>query len=244
MQMNTSMIQSVILAEHTGPLEAVLLPDNHDGASVRSLCAFLQVDRAGQLARIKHNKALAPGLVLVDVLLPDGVRALSVLRSEYIALFVATLHIKRLSKEAQANAAILQERASTAITRAFQQPHRSPEPQDMPQPIQETSSTLTAFTAIQQGFDELKEHIIGMDRRIIILEQERLGRRVASGARLSAVQIGQLFMQLTLLRKQTGISIEEAERILAAQFEVAHIIDIDAAQWAALHQAIRALFDR
>ena len=58
----------------------------------------------------------------------------------------------------------------------------------------------------------------------------------------AGAQVGQLFMQLALLREQTGILIEEAEKRLAAQFSVAHVIDIDASEWPALTRAILALF--
>ena len=83
-----------------------------------------------------------------------------------------------------------------------------------------------------------------LEQRIILLEQDRLGRRLGSGTRLSAAQVGQIFMQLALLREQTGIPVEEAEKRLAAQFEVAHIIDIDSSEWAALNHAILALLNR
>lgn len=249
--MSTALIQSVILIEHAGPLEAVLLPDNHDGASVRSLCAFLQIDRASQITRIKKNKALAPGLTLVDVPTSDGLRALLVLRSEYTALFVATLHIGRLSPEAQANAAILQERASAAIAKAFSQPEVTTSEPIPTAPAPELLSVQAAFdhiqhslVGLQEGFEELKEHVVGIDQRIVLLEQDRLGRRMGSGARLSAAQVGQLFMQLSLLREETGLPIEDAEKQLAAQFGIAHVIDIDASKWPALQHAILALFHR
>lgn len=100
------------------------------------------------------------------------------------------------------------------------------------------------FEILKEGFGGLKEHTVGMDQRLIIVEQDRLGRRLGSGARLSAAQIGQLFMQLALLREQTGISIEDAEKRLAEEFKVAHITDIDASEWPALTRAILALFNR
>ena len=83
-----------------------------------------------------------------------------------------------------------------------------------------------------------------MDQRILILEQDRLGRRLGSGAKLSAAQIGQLFMQLALLREQMGISIEDAEKQLATQFGVAHIIDVDASEWDIVNHAILTLLNR
>ncbi len=249
--MTTSIIKTVHVPAIRGPLEGILFPNGEEGASLRSLCTLLTIARHAQAARIKRNPALAPGLRLAQVELPEGTRVLDVLLDSYIALFITTLQVSRLSPDAQEVARILQTQAGQAIARAFSQPdvaEREPIPAA---PAPELSSIQTTFDHIQQnlaglqeGFEALREHVVGIDQRLLIVEQDRLGRRLESGARLSAAQIGQLFMQLALLREQTGLSIEDAEKRLADQFGAAHIIDIDASKWPALHHAILALFHR
>lgn len=62
------------------------------------------------------------------------------------------------------------------------------------------------------------------------------------GTSLSAEQIGQVILQLRLVRERRSIPIEEAEGRLARQFDVTHLSDIDAREWPALQQAIHGLF--
>jgi hypothetical protein len=54
--------------------------------------------------------------------------------------------------------------------------------------------------------------------------------------------IGEIFLQLRLLRETIGLPIEEAEKLLAAEFGVAHLTDVDASQWEALLTQVHALF--
>jgi hypothetical protein len=251
--MPTSIIRMVQLVT-AGLLEAVLLPDGQQGATLRSLCALLQIDRQAQMQRIKRNRGLSAGLVLVEIDLPDGARTLSVVLSNYIALFVATLQVSRLSPVAQEAALILQTKAVQTIASAFDtSPMAAETPTTFAAPTTRETEVIPShpFDRIIEGMEEITEGLrqvrtdySAMEQRITILEQDRLGRRVGSGARLSAAQVGQLFMQLALLREQTGISIEDAEKRLADQFGVAHIIDIDASEWPTVHQAILALFRR
>ncbi|HEU5198014.1 MAG TPA: hypothetical protein VFU32_00165 [Ktedonobacterales bacterium] len=263
--MTISIIKTVRVPAIKGPLEGIFFPNGEEGASLRSLCTLLTVARHAQAARIKRNPALAPGLRLAQVELPEGTRVLDVLLDSYIALFITTLQVSRLSPDAQEVAHILQTQAGQAIAKAFAQPQVAESDPIPTAPAPEILSVQGAFDHIQHGFEALqeglgelqegfeelkegfgglKEHVVGMDQRIVIVEQDRLGRRLESGARFSAAQIGQLFMQLALLREQTGLPIEEAEKQLADQFGVAHIIDIDASKWPALHHAILALFQR
>jgi hypothetical protein len=256
--MTTALIQSVILTPHAGPLEAVLLPDNHDGASIRSLCAFLQIDRTSQVHRIKRNKALAPGLVVVDVTTPDGIRALSVLRSEYIALFVATLHVGRLSKEAQANAAILQTQAGQAIARAFAQqpietepaktPKRAPDRLNYTSESPHASDLVRMFAAMGAA---LETRFTDIETRLAAREQEeqailvRLKRLDAHVARLVNAREGKSTLapslddeqQRTLVnllwsvRRLTGEPFGQLATELAEACGVADLTDIPQPAW-------------
>jgi hypothetical protein len=216
---------------------------------LHGLCRMVSISYPAQITRIRRDPDLSAALQYVTIDTPGGPQSVVMLASWAIAVWAAGLHTSRLSPEKQEAVTLLKQQAYTAIARAFSQPEVA-ESESMPiAPAPELSSIQTTFDHIQQnlaglqeGFEELKEHVVGIDQRLLIVEQDRLGRRLESGARLSAAQIGQLFMQLALLREQTGLSIEDAEKHLADQFGVAHIIDIDASKWPALHHAILALF--
>ena len=241
--MTTSIIRLVQLAVTTGLLEAVLLPDGRQGATIRSLCALLQIDTASQQHRIKRNRSLAAGLVLVDVDLPDGARALNVLLSNYIALFVVTLHVSRLAPQAQQTAQLLQTQAVEVIAGAFSQAEiatETPKPITVPAPAQ--SVTTSPFDKIMEGFSELKADYFSLEQRISVMEEANSSAPSASGAALSSHQVGQVFLRLRLLRERKGITIEEAEQQLAAAFHVAHLTDIDTSQWEALMARVHELF--
>lgn len=238
-------IKALALSPILPPLEALLAPDGTSGAAIRSLCGMVSLSLPSQLNRIRRQSDLAAALQFVTIETAGGNQAVAMLEGWAIAVWAAGLQTARLSPEKQEAVALLKQHAYSAIARAFSQPEMVTEsPTAFAVPAPEVSSVLAAFDTIQQGFDELKEHVVGMDQRIVLLEQDRLGRRMGSGNRLSAAQVGQLFMQLVLLREQTGIAVEDAEKRLAGQFGVAHIIDIDASEWATLNHAILALFHR
>ena len=93
-----------------------------------------------------------------------------------------------------------------------------------------------------EGFSELKADYFSLEQRISVMEEANSSAPSASGAALSSHQVGQVFLRLRLLRERKGITIEEAEQQLAAAFHVAHVTDIDAADWQKLTQAILELF--
>ena len=77
---------------------------------------------------------------------------------------------------------------------------------------------------------------------MIILEHANLGRRPTPSASMTPQMIGEIFLQLRLLRETIGIPIEEAEKMLAAEFGVAHLTDVDASQWETLLTKMHTLF--
>lgn len=237
-------VKYVHLVSDIQPLEAIQGPGGEQGAIIRSLCRMLDIAHQMQMLRIKRNPDLATALHYMTIDTPGGPQQVAMLESWAIAVWLAGLQTSRLSPKSQEVARILKQHAYAAIARAFGQPEVAESGPIPTAPTPEPSPILTAFDHIEQSFGELKEQIVGIDRRLLIMEQDRLGRRVGSGARLSAAQVGQLFMQLALLREQTGLSIEDAEKHLADQFGVAHIIDLDASEWPAVHQAILTLFGR
>jgi hypothetical protein len=246
-----ALVKFVQLAPNFPLLESIQAPQGERGAAVRGLCGMLNISHPTQIQRIRRNPDLRAALHHVIIDTQGGPQEVAMLESWAIAAWAAGLQTSRLSPASQEAARILKQHAYSAIAKAFSQPDVAESEPILAAPALELSSVQAAFdhiqhnlVGLQEGFEELKEHVVGIDQRLLIVEQDRLGSRVESGARLSAAQIGQLFMQLALLREQTGIPVEDAEKRLADQFGVAHIIDIDASKWPALHHAILALFHR
>ncbi|HEU5200134.1 MAG TPA: hypothetical protein VFU32_10875 [Ktedonobacterales bacterium] len=218
------------------------------------MCRMLDIAHQMQMLRIKRNPELTAALHYMTIDTPGGPQQVAMLESWAIAVWAAGLQIGRLSPASQEAARILKQHAYAAIARAFDgSPMAAETPTTFAAPTTRETEVIPSHSLdriiagmeeITEGLREVRTDYTTLEQRITILEQDRLGRRVGSGARLSAAQVGQLFMQLALLREQTGLSIEDAEKYLADQFGVAHIIDIDASDWPAVHQAILALFRR
>lgn len=217
---------------------------------MRGLCNMLNISRPTPIQRIIRNPDLRIALHHVIIDTPGGPQEVAMLESWAIAAWAAGLHTSRLSSKSQEVARILKQHAHTAIARAFSQPEvviqastafAAPASETLPA-SPSWDRVLAGTEEVIEGLREVKADQAGLGQRVLMLEQVNLGSRAASGGRLSAQQIGQVFLQLQVLRQQAGISIEEAEKQLAAQFGVTHVIDIDASKWPALTRAILALF--
>lgn len=245
-----AIIKYVQLVPVIQPLEAIQGPQGEQGAVIRCLCRMLDISLATQMVRIKGNPDLAAALHRITIDTPGGPQQVAMLESWAIAVWLAGLHTSRLSPKSQEVARILKQHAHTAIARAFSQPEVVTESSTVfAAPASETlpaspswDRVLAGMEEVIEGLREVKADQAGLEQRMMMLEQANLGSRATNGGRLSAQQIGQVFLQPHLLRQQTGISIEEGENRLAAQFGVAHVIDIDASEWPALTRAILALF--
>lgn len=244
-------LKYVQLAPTLPALEAIQGQQGEQGAALHGLCRIVSISYTAQITRIRRDPDLSTALQYVTIDTSGGPQSVVMLASWAIAVWAAGLHTSRLSPEKQEAVTLLKQHAYSAIAKAFSRPEVTTSEPIPTAPAPELLSVQAAFdhiqhslVGLQEGFDELKEHVVGMDQRIVLLEQDRLGRRMGSGDRLSAAQVGQIFMQLALLREQTGIAVEDAEKRLAGQFGVTHVIDIDASEWSALTRAILALFHR
>ena len=70
--MEIVILKQITLIEDAPPIEGVKLMDNSLGATMKSLCASLEIARVGQTARIKRTPALARALVLITIATPGG----------------------------------------------------------------------------------------------------------------------------------------------------------------------------
>ncbi|HEU5198344.1 MAG TPA: hypothetical protein VFU32_01835, partial [Ktedonobacterales bacterium] len=111
-------------------------------------------------------------------------------------------------------------------------------------PILQQGEVLSPFDKIIDAVNELKGDYAAVQQRLALLEQVTLGSRKTHGASLTAQQVGQVILQLRLLRERRGIPIEEAEKMLASEFGVAHLSDIDSAHWIDIVQKVHQLFQQ
>ncbi len=234
-------------------LEAIQGPQGEQGGVIRSLCRMLDIAHQMQLLRIKRNPDLAAALHYMTIDTPGGPQEVAMLESWAIAVWLAGLHTSRLSPKSQEVARILKQHAYSAIAKAFSSPEvADPASQPIQNPVQQpiTASRLTnPFDRIiadmedmVEGFHDLKDNHAALEQRVIILEHANLGRRPTPSASMTPHMIGEIFLQLRLLRETIGLPIEEAEKLLAAEFGVAHLTDVDASRWEELLTKVHALF--
>lgn len=238
-------LELIQLAPASPPLEALLAPDGARGAGVRSLCRFVNIIHQAQIKRIRRQSELAAALHVVTINTTTGPKDALMLESHAIAIWAAGLQTARFSPDKQERVIILKRDAYAAIERAFGQQNAAAWTESAGQrPQQEPGAMLSPFDKIIDAVSELKEDYEAVQQRITLLEQVSLGSRKTHGASLTAEQVGQVILQLRLLRERRGIPIEEAEKMLAAEFGVAHLSDIDSARWTDIVQKIHQLFQR
>ncbi len=172
-------------------IDAVKVDDDRSGATMRSLCATVDLARHAQVARIKRNPKLASAFVFVLLETPGGLQATEVLLDWAIPIWASGLQTTRLSKEKQAVALILKEEAVAAIRKALSQPAQAPE-QDPP-----TRPSEAPWSDMSQIKQELSSLIEGLDIKQAILlliaglgmletEQQNLRSRIEKFSALEA----------------------------------------------------------
>lgn len=237
--MEIVVVKQVPLIEHVPPIEAVKLPDKSLGASMKSLCAPLEVARVGQTARIKRTPALARALVLVTIATPGGPQLIDVLLSWAIPIWLSGLQVTRLSPEKQERARIMQERAIAAIEAAFASTEIDQTPE---QPRAQVLVQGDAFSLIQEGMLTIIAGMSQLQTGIASLQQTHatiLARLAAlegmprqySGTGLPPEKVAHLVVLVRALRAKKGVDVDETLERLASQFGVRHFSDIPAAAW-------------
>ena len=234
-------VKLISLTASLPQIEALHTPDGKNGAGLRSLCNLLAIELASQLLRIKRHTDLKAALHYVTVDTTAGSRSVAMLESWSIAAWAAGLQTSRLSPEKQEAATLLKQHAYQAIQRAFEAESAPPQAES------EQADYWTAsdpFQLLLAGISGLQQSFAGLERRVNLLEVMQTPRRYGSTGGLSAYQIGQVYLLLRLLRDTTGVSLEETEQRLARAFGVAHLTNIDAAQWEALITKVHTLFQQ
>lgn len=240
-----SQLELVQLAPASPLLEALLAPNGSKGAGVRSLCRFLNIAHQMQIKRIRRQPELAAALHVVTISTTQGPKEALMLEGHAIAIWAAGLQTSRFSPDKQERVIILKRDAYAAIERAFGQQDTEAWTESVVQhPLQQPGATLSPFDKIIEAVSELKGDYTTLQQRLALLERVTLGSREIHGASLSAEQVGQVILQLRLLRERRGFPIEETEKMLAAKFGVAHLSDIDSARWTDIVQQVHQLFQQ
>ena len=234
------LLKYVQLAPTLPLIEAMQGPHGEQGAAIRALCRLLTISSPTQILRIRRNPDLAMALHYFTIDTPGGPQSMAMLESWAIAVWVGSLHTSRLSPESQEIALLLKRQAYAAIQRAFAQQTT----ETTPQPPATEIPTPDAFQKIIEGITELRRDFLTSQQRLAALEQAQAPARYQSGAGLSAYHIGQIFLQLRLVRDRTGIPIAEAETRLATHLGVAHIADLDEQYWGELEAMIEHLLQK
>jgi hypothetical protein len=99
------------------PLIGVILPDERPGVVLRSLCENLQLDRAGQIRRIRRTEAIADDLVSnVRIEYQDGpAQHAHVLVLHAVAYWLATVDVSRVREAARPDILHYQKKAVDAL---------------------------------------------------------------------------------------------------------------------------------
>lgn len=237
-----TLIKSIKLTPAIPPVVTLKSEDGKYHLGIKSLCSSLGVSKTGQIQRIRSTPELASSLHYESIETPGGQQKLAVMEIWGISIWAATLHISRLSLPAQEAALLLKRDAFEVIKSRFEEAASNRTIASEDEPILHQEEALSPFDRIIDAVSELKEDYATLRQRVTLLEQVNLGSRKIDGASLTAEQVGQVILQLRLLRERRGIPIEEAEKMLAAEFGVAHLSDIDSAHWADIVQKVHQLF--
>jgi hypothetical protein len=102
-------LMPVILFCAQHPILVVLLPDGRAAAALHSFCEALQLDRPGQVKRIRRNPFLSKQLLQVPVITKGGWQQMDVIIVWAVPTWIGGLHLNKLTPEKQATALAIQE---------------------------------------------------------------------------------------------------------------------------------------
>ncbi|HEY7417023.1 MAG TPA: hypothetical protein VH593_17685 [Ktedonobacteraceae bacterium] len=100
--------KEIPLIDGMSAIVAVRLPDGELGATLRSLCELVSIDRDGQIQRIRRNPSLAEALQEASISTPGGPQQAEVLLNWAISIWAAGLHTSRLPVAKRPAARVLQ----------------------------------------------------------------------------------------------------------------------------------------
>jgi hypothetical protein len=242
MQTHFHALIPVPLIENELPIDAVSMPDKQQGATMRSLCALLDIDKGRQVARIKRNPGLSAALVLMLVETPGGPQSTEVLQSWAIPIWAAGLHTSRLPERKRALALILQQKAFTAIEQAFAQP-KNDAPASPPPPPEPAQSSLRqikeGLLLAVEGLSSFEAEYQAVVDRVTTLE----GGPARPLVGFSPQRLAQINLLAYRARQKHGYPIAMTLAGLAERFQVADVFDLPDKDWPAVLDWFSALLE-
>src|ERR1051326_1189296 len=176
MQTNLPVLVPVHVIENEQPIDAVQMSDGRAGATLRSLCALLDIDKGRQVTRIKRNPGLSGALVLLVVDTPGGPQPTDVLQAWAVPIWASGLQASRMPEKKQALALFLQQEAFAAIEQAFAKSANDPAQNDAPSSQPRTTETpQSSLRQIRQGLLLAVEGITNFEA-----EHQALAERVTA----------------------------------------------------------------
>lgn len=234
--MTMLVLRSVSIVNHAPPIEAVKLPDGNLGATMKSLCALLDIAVVGQVARIKRNPDLAAALIQLSIGTPSGPRLMDVLISWAIPPWLSGLQVARLSSEKQERAALIRQGAIEAIQQAFNEQGIVPSPLINAEPgLDAWQQAQEGLAAIASGVSQLQTAFASLEHShtVLLARLAALERPVHTSdkAGLPPERIAHMYILARAVRAKTGVPIAETLANLSRQFRVSDASDIPAVAW-------------
>jgi hypothetical protein len=240
------------------PLMVVRLPDGRVGVTLQSLCEALNLNRPGQLQRIRRNWALAEHLVLVPLMTKSGLQHMDVLMVEAISKWLVGIQIDRLAPEKRPIARALQKDAERDIAQHFSKmdTEQATQPAKTPSKPHGTSKEWVEADALSSlpddrweqlyqiiaGFENewrsMKADMASMKADIARLkatqEQKPAGAAQKAEDRLSPDHFLHLYVLARSLKSRTGEPLGAVMRELAAAFHMTDIGELPDSAWDAI----------
>lgn len=262
MQRNLPVLVPVRLIESEPPIDAAQMPDGHRGAALRSLCAWLDVDKSGQVARIRRNPALSAALVLMVVDTPGGPQPTDVLQAWAIPVWASGLHTSRLPEKKRALALILQQEAFAAIERAFteleERASAAPSPSQSAVPQSSWEIGHAYIDSLKADNEDLRQEFHTahqeLQNRVALVEHEQH----AQALRVAALEAGDvrsamgsfsqrlvhIYVLARQLRQRRGYRVADTLAGLADHFRVEDVSDLAETDWPAALVWFESLLER
>lgn len=238
--------KDVILVADMPPIVAVRLPDGRLGATLRSLCDLVAINRQGQIQRIHRSHSLAKALQEAIISTPGGPQQAEVLLNWAISIWAAGLHTSRLSEAKQAAATVLQELAFAAIERAFDQPQDNPAPSQAHAPQSRLHQMREGLLLVVEEINSLQAeqqamggHMTVLEERVTALESGTAHPAIDSPAE----RLWQIHLFANQLRQRRGWPIAETRAALAEHFRVADVFDLPEKEWPAIRDWFTSLLE-
>jgi hypothetical protein len=238
MQTNLPVLVPVHFIEKEPPIDAVQMPDGQAGATLRSLCALLDIDKGRQVARIKRNSGLSTALVLMVVDTPGGPQPTDVLQAWAVPIWASGLHTSRLPEKKQAVALILQQEAFAAIKQAFTRPENdapaseaaAPQASAPEAPQKSLRQIRQGLLLAAQGATNFEVEYQVLVERVAALEGGPAGSTIG----VSPQRLAHIYLLAHRARQRYGYRIGDTLAGLADHFRVEDIYDLPEKDWPAI----------